>query len=501
MARGYPDYRYFSFPVSVNEGGSGVSALTLNGVLIGNATSPLKVSAAGAADEVFRVPAAGGEPAFGPVDLSKAASTTGILPVTKGGTGTATPSLVAGTGISIAGSWPNQTVTNTSPASALGDPVTVAHGGTGTATPSLVAGANITITGTWPNNTIALTSPITGAFIVGDGAGAEAITINGGAGSNRGLRFWSAGSTRWFLFADTTAEGGSNSGSNLAVIRYDDAGSPLGYPLWIRRSDGQVGIGNIAPGKALDVTGDVRASLQLISSVAVGTAPLAVTSTTEVANLRAATATDLAAGSLLAVAKGGTGTATPALVAGNGIQITGTWPANTIANTWGATTVSNAAADGALLIGSGAGTAAWGTPHGARVYNDAAESIAPGATALTFNSERYDNGGLHSTASNTSRLTAQKAGKYSITGHAQFAANATGVRGLWLRLNGATLIAGLYVPSVGAVLSSVLSVETVYHLAGTDYVELLAYQDSGGDLSVQVAANYSPEFAMQWLGP
>lgn len=33
--------------------------------------------------------------------------------------------------------------------------VAVANGGTGTTTPSLVAGSNVTITGTWPNQTIA----------------------------------------------------------------------------------------------------------------------------------------------------------------------------------------------------------------------------------------------------------------------------------------------------------------------------------------------------------
>ena len=33
----------------------------------------------------------------------------------------------------------------------------VANGGTGTATPSIVAGTNVTVTGTWPNQTIAST--------------------------------------------------------------------------------------------------------------------------------------------------------------------------------------------------------------------------------------------------------------------------------------------------------------------------------------------------------
>ena len=35
---------------------------------------------------------------------------TGLLPVANGGTGTATPSLVAGTNITITGTWPNQTI-------------------------------------------------------------------------------------------------------------------------------------------------------------------------------------------------------------------------------------------------------------------------------------------------------------------------------------------------------------------------------------------------------
>jgi hypothetical protein len=33
----------------------------------------------------------------------------------------------------------------------------VANGGTGTATPAIVAGTNVTVTGTWPNQTIAST--------------------------------------------------------------------------------------------------------------------------------------------------------------------------------------------------------------------------------------------------------------------------------------------------------------------------------------------------------
>lgn len=45
-----------------------------------------------------------------PVTVSGTLAITGILAKTAGGTGTATPALVAGTGISITGAWPNQTI-------------------------------------------------------------------------------------------------------------------------------------------------------------------------------------------------------------------------------------------------------------------------------------------------------------------------------------------------------------------------------------------------------
>jgi len=51
----------------------------------------------------------------------------------------------------------------------------IASGGTGTATPALVAGSNVTITGTWPNQTIAAAAPGTGTVTSVGGTG----TVNG----------------------------------------------------------------------------------------------------------------------------------------------------------------------------------------------------------------------------------------------------------------------------------------------------------------------------------
>jgi hypothetical protein len=179
--------------------------------------------------------------------------------VANGGTATATPSIVAGTNITVTGTWPNQTIAASSggtpsgsntqvqynnagafggitgattngtaltlvapvlgtPASATltnatGLPLTtgvtgtlpianggtgtasttfadlatnvtgilpIANGGTATATPSLVQGTGVTITGTWPNQTIAAT---------GSGGTVTAVSVasaNGFAGTSSG---------------------------------------------------------------------------------------------------------------------------------------------------------------------------------------------------------------------------------------------------------------------------------------------------------------------------
>ena len=126
------------------------------------------------------------------------------------------------------------------------------------------------------------------------------------------------------------------------------------------------------------------------------------------------------------------------------------------------------------------------------------QSIADNTnTALEFNSERSDTDTIHDNAVNNSRLTCKTAGAYLIGGNFAFAASATGMRQISILLNGTTTIAVQRVPAIST--DTMLSLSTVYGLAVNDYVQLFAYQNSGGALSVNAAASYSPEFYLHKL--
>jgi hypothetical protein len=91
-----------------------------------------------------------------------------------------------------------------------------------------------------------------------------ALYMAGTAGTNKNLYFTndttvvSAGSStgkRWGLQADSTAEAGSNAGTDFRINRYNDSGAFTDSPVFIKRSTGAVGIGNIlTPNARLDVT-------------------------------------------------------------------------------------------------------------------------------------------------------------------------------------------------------------------------------------------------------
>ena len=139
-------------------------------------------------------------------------------------------------------------------------------------------------------------------------------------------------------------------------------------------------------------------------------------------------------------------------------------------------------------------------PH-CRVYNSANQSVATATfTTITHNSERFDVGGMHSTVTNTSRITIPTGGggRYLIGAGLFWAANATGQRAITILLNGTTRIVYDNRAAVAAV-ESVHQVTTLYNLAAGDYIEMSVYQNSGGNLNATVAANYASEFWCMWM--
>lgn len=138
-----------------------------------------------------------------------------------------------------------------------------------------------------------------------------------------------------------------------------------------------------------------------------------------------------------------------------------------------------------------------------RVFNsvDFSHNSSGSYLAVTFDSERFDTASMHSTVSNTSRITipASSTGKYIVGGNISFAANATGERRCGSRQNGTTFISLDAQPTASGASATELNPNTVYAFTAADYAELMAFQNSGGTLAVSFGANYSPEFWAFWF--
>lgn len=83
-------------------------------------------------------------------------------------------------------------------------------------------------------------------------SGTALLSISSAAGAIRGFGMYTAAALRWLFYTEVTAEGGANAGSNLALIRYNDAGTALSVVLSIVRSTGIATFGH-----AVHVTGPI----------------------------------------------------------------------------------------------------------------------------------------------------------------------------------------------------------------------------------------------------
>ena len=161
---------------------------------------------------------------------------------------------------------------------------------------------------------------------------------------------------------------------------------------------------------------------------------------------------------------------------------------------------------GQVLNVSG-GVPAWATIAsgstyvGASVSNTVGQSIANATeTTLTFDTEQFDTDGIHSTSTNTERMTvpAGKGGKWRLSGAFRGAVSGT----LWefyIFVNNAYYITGF--PQFGMTQNGRGSMVAVanfeLNLAAGDYVHIRVYQTSGS--AAEFSGQYS-RFQFSYIG-
>ena len=488
MPTGFPDYQAFEIPVLVISGGTGATSFTSNGVIIGKGSSPLVATAAGSAYQVLRVPAAGGAPAFGPLvfggDSTKQVS--GGPEYIGFQSATSNQVCIA----NFVGAEANarflldlQGNHEWGMGGAADQTTLLAISATGRMAFSGTSGGGLNIV-RWTAPGVLEAQPRIGLENNGDGLFFTDGTATADCQIKRvaaqQMDFLGVGAAPTLGIAQST-----DSFPRLSLVASDPSikfgpGTITPVDLLIRTQAGQLNYQGVV-GFGVVQSGDTNPRVLLDTTnvrVSFGPGNAAVD-----AVLRRN-----AAGSL-------------ELVSGGTNQNVILTPSGTGGITLGLVVVAPTAAAGQLLIASSSTAAAWTTPDGARVYHTVDQTATTGVRlTLAFNSERYDNGGLHDTVTNNSRLTALKAGVYSIWGGVRWAGNATGVRSLEIRLNALSTIGSNEATPGGTAWRDQVGC-TIFKLAVNDYVELAATQTSGGDLSVVRQADYSPEFAMQWLGP
>lgn len=117
-------------------------------------------------------------------------------------------------------------------------------------------------------------------------------------------------------------------------------------------------------------------------------------------------------------------------------------------------------------------------------------------TAVNFpDVATFDLDDMHDVAANNSRLTIQHAGRYLVGGTIWWEINGVGLRQLSIQKNGGGFDIDVDNSLAAAGIGTFNKCgATLHEFVQGDYVELIAYQNSGGALNLLVGTHYTPLF-------
>jgi len=165
------------------------------------------------------------------------------------------------------------------------------------------------------------------------------------------------------------------------------------------------------------------------------------------------------------------------------------------------TFVSGAILTAVQMNGIGTNVNNYRVPTMCSVYRSAALSQTSngGYQSIAWDNQDFTqtDTGMWSAGTNPSRITLTTAGLYVVTLSIGFAGNATGWRTMRIDKNGTAVAYGNNSP--GWAIVNYLNMNAIIQSDGDDYVEALAYQDSGGNLAYSVGQS-SMRFSAVWVG-
>lgn len=138
-------------------------------------------------------------------------------------------------------------------------------------------------------------------------------------------------------------------------------------------------------------------------------------------------------------------------------------------------------------------------PPMCKATKNAVQSIpATTATVITFATEDYDTDDMHSTSVNTSRITVNTSGVYTVTGFILSAPSAAAFNYVYIYKNGTALPAntGIVAGTKDGGNAIITQITCTLSLAVNDYIELAFYHNNAGAINVTADC----WLAAHWLG-